>query len=132
MTIRGKQRPPLASQSIAKAFWVILAHTYTQTQGYTHRQQEDTPQGHINHIHTRTHIHKKNEGRAAFIPSLCLRIAHIITLCPIHLSTSLFFSSCSLYLTYSTCSFPLSLPPSLSHPLSPSGGKWRLAVPRGS
>lgn len=36
MTIRGKQRPPLASQSIAKAFWVILAHTYTQTWGYTH------------------------------------------------------------------------------------------------
>jgi len=36
MTIRGKQRPPLASQSIAKAFWVIQAHTYIQTQGYTH------------------------------------------------------------------------------------------------
>lgn len=38
MTIRGKQKPPLASQSIAKAFWVILAHTYIQTQGYTHWQ----------------------------------------------------------------------------------------------
>lgn len=36
MTIRGKQRPPLASQSIAKAFWVILAHTSSQTQRYTH------------------------------------------------------------------------------------------------
>lgn len=46
MAIRGKQRLPLASQSIAKAFWVTLVHT--QTQGYTHRQQEDTPQGHIN------------------------------------------------------------------------------------
>lgn len=34
MTIRGKQRLPLASQSIAKAFWVTLVHT--QTQGYTH------------------------------------------------------------------------------------------------
>lgn len=69
MTIRGKQRPPLASQSIAKAFWVILAHTYTQTQRYTHRKQEDTPQGHINHTHTYTH---KNEGRISFIPCRCL------------------------------------------------------------
>lgn len=29
MTIRGKQRLPLGSQSIAKAFWVTLAHTDT-------------------------------------------------------------------------------------------------------
>ncbi len=73
MTIRGKQRPPLASQSIAKAFWVILAHTYAQTQRNTHRKQEDTPQGHINHTHTHTHTHTytEKEGRTSFISSFC-------------------------------------------------------------
>lgn len=52
MTIKGKQRWPLASKSIAEAMWVILAHKYTQMWGYTHRQQEDTHQGHLNHFPT--------------------------------------------------------------------------------
>lgn len=53
MTIKGKQRLPLASKSIAEAMWVILAHTYTQMWGYAHRQQEDTRQGHLHHIPTK-------------------------------------------------------------------------------
>lgn len=70
MAIRGKQRPPLASQSIAKAFWVTLVHA--ETLGYTHRRQGDTPQGHIRpkrrkkeekktHTLTDAHIHKKEK-----------------------------------------------------------------------
>lgn len=63
MTIRGKQRLPLARQSIAKAFRVILAHTYTPTWGHTYRQQEDTPQGLLNHI--QVHLHKNLSGIAS-------------------------------------------------------------------
>lgn len=78
MAIRGKQRPPLASQSIAKAFWVTLVHT--ETLGYTHRRQGDTPQGHIRPkkepqkntlSHKSTHSQKKRR----------LKHTHRITLC---------------------------------------------------
>lgn len=68
MTMRGKQRLPLARQSIAKAFRVILAHAYTQTWAYTYRQQGDTLQGHLNHI--QVHLHKNLSGIASLFTSM--------------------------------------------------------------
>lgn len=63
MTIRGKQRPPLASQSIAKAFWVILAHTHTPRRGDTHIDSKRTPLRGI--LTTYTHTGSHTEMKAA-------------------------------------------------------------------
>lgn len=56
MTIRGKQRLPLASQSMARAFWVILAHIHPD-RGIHTSTARGHPQGRLNHILKCTHIH---------------------------------------------------------------------------